>query len=114
MNLKHHVPLANAGISMSMAFSTLCTDGLTMLMVVRVRGKESRASLASLAALVFARRTCRVPAIGGGEDDGPAINAAFKECSKHSKIVLDKYYVVDTLLLTKDLDDVKIELSGTG
>ena len=64
-------------------------------------------------ALVNGRCTCRVPAIGGGEDDGPAINAAFKKCSKNAKIVLDKYYVVDTLLVTKDLDDVEIELSGT-
>ncbi|KAM5537637.1 hypothetical protein V8D89_008715 [Ganoderma adspersum] len=74
----------------------------------------------SLGALAFARvnpprpqKTCNVPAIGGGEDDGPAILAAFKECSRDAKIVLDKYYVVDTLLLTKDLDNVEIELSGT-
>lgn len=60
------------------------------------------------------QKTCNVPAIGGGEDDGPAILAAFKECSRDAKIVLDKYYVVDTLLLTKDLDNVQIELSGTG
>ena len=71
-------------------------------------------TLACLAALAIARRTCKVPAIGGGEDDGPAINAAFKRCAKKSRVVLNKYYVVDTLLLTKDLDDVEIELSGTG
>ncbi len=71
-------------------------------------------TLALLAALALARRTCKVPAIGGGEDDGPAINAAFKRCAKKSRVVLDKYYVVDTLLLTEDLDDVQIELSGTG
>ncbi|KAH9941722.1 pectin lyase-like protein [Epithele typhae] len=59
------------------------------------------------------RKTCSVPAIGGGEDDGPTINKVFKTCSTHSRIVLDKYYVVDTLLLTKDLNDVEIELSGT-
>ncbi len=77
--------------------------------------------LLSLGAFVFAhghpprpQKTCNVPAIGGGEDDGPAILAAFKECSRNAKIVLDKYYVVDTLLLTKDLENVQIELSGTG
>ncbi|TBU59413.1 pectin lyase-like protein [Dichomitus squalens] len=59
------------------------------------------------------QKTCHVPAIGGGEDDGPAILAAFKECSKNAKIVLDKYYVVDTLLLTKGLENVDVELSGT-
>ncbi|KAI0642765.1 pectin lyase-like protein [Trametes meyenii] len=60
------------------------------------------------------RKTCRVPAIGGGEDDGPAINAAFERCARNAKIVLDKYYVVDTLLLTRGLQNVEIELSGTG
>ncbi|OJT08832.1 hypothetical protein TRAPUB_259 [Trametes pubescens] len=70
-------------------------------------------ALVLLSALAVARRTCKVSAIGGGEDDGPAINAAFERCSKNAKVVLDKYYVVDTLLLTKDLDDVEVELSGT-
>ena len=72
----------------------------------------------TLISLVLARRpqpkTCVVPAIGGGEDDGPAILAAFKECSRNAKIVLDKYYVVDTLLLTENLENVEVELSGTG
>ncbi|KAI0763430.1 pectin lyase-like protein [Trametes elegans] len=69
-----------------------------------------------VASVAFAhdlKKTCVVPAIGGGEDDGPAINAAFERCSHSSKIVLDKYYVVDTLLLAKDLYNVEIELSGT-
>ncbi|KAH9852246.1 pectin lyase-like protein [Lenzites betulinus] len=70
-------------------------------------------ALIFLASISAARRTCKVEAIGGGEDDGPAINAAFERCSKNAKVVLDKYYVVDTLLLTKGLDDVEIELSGT-
>lgn len=71
-------------------------------------------SLAFLSLGRSTRKVCKVPAIGGGEDDGPAINEAFKQCSKHGKVVLDKYYVVDTLLLTEDLDDVEVELSGTG
>ncbi|KAI0325169.1 pectin lyase-like protein [Cubamyces sp. BRFM 1775] len=59
------------------------------------------------------RKTCEVSAKGAGQDDGPTINAVFKKCSRNSKIVLDKYYVVDTLLLTEKLDNVEIELSGT-
>ena len=70
-------------------------------------------TLTALAALALGRRTCKVPAIGGGEDDGPAINTAFKRCATKSKIVLDKYYVVDTLLMAENLNDVEIELSGT-
>ena len=31
----------------------------------------------------------------------------------NGKVVLDKYYSVDSLLLTTGLDDVEIELSGT-
>ena len=72
------------------------------------------AFLASLALGRNTRKVCNVPAIGGGEDDGPTINHIFKQCASHSKIVLDKYYVVDTLLLTENLNDVEIELSGTG
>ena len=77
-------------------------------------------ALASLAAVSLAhnthntRKTCEVPAKGAGQDDGPTINSVFKKCSHNSKIVLDKYYVVDTLLLTQNLDNVEIELSGTG
>ena len=70
-------------------------------------------TLTALAALALGRRTCKVPAIGGGEDDGPAMNAAFKKCGTKSRIVLDKYYVVDTLLMAENLNDVEIELSGT-
>ncbi|KAI9065287.1 glycoside hydrolase family 28 protein [Trametes sanguinea] len=79
-------------------------------------------ALVSLAALCFAhntgngggsRKTCEVPAKGAGQDDGPTINSVFKKCSRNSKIVLDKYYVVDTLLQTEGLDNVEIELSGT-
>ena len=63
---------------------------------------------------VSARLSCKVPHLGGGQDDGPAINAAFRRCAKHGKIVLDQYYLVDSLLFTTGLDDVEIELSGTG
>ncbi|KAI0828649.1 pectin lyase-like protein [Trametes gibbosa] len=70
-------------------------------------------ALILLVGISAARRSCKVKAIGGGEDDGPAINAAFERCSKNAKIVLDKYYVVDSLLHASGLDDVEIELSGT-
>ncbi|PSR76762.1 hypothetical protein PHLCEN_2v8214 [Hermanssonia centrifuga] len=46
-------------------------------------------------------------------DDGPAINAAFQKCARGGKVVLDKFYIVDSLLFTTDLHDVEIELSGT-
>ena len=72
--------------------------------------------LAVLCTVASARLSCkvRIPNLGGGRDDGPAINAAFQRCAKNGKVVLDKYYLVDTLLFTTGLDDVEIELSGTG
>ena len=70
--------------------------------------------LLSLSVVASARLSCKVPHLGGGRDDGPAINAAFKRCARNGKVVLNEYYLVDTLLLTTDLDDVEIELSGTG
>jgi len=69
--------------------------------------------LTSLAAVASARLTCTVKPLGGGQDDGPNILAAFKRCAKKGRVTLDKYYVVDTLLLTTGLDDVEIELTGT-
>jgi len=60
-----------------------------------------------------ARLDCNVAHLGGGRDDGPAINAAFERCAKNGKVVLDQYYSVDSLLFTTGLDDVEIELSGT-
>ena len=72
-------------------------------------------TLLSLACLsvTSARLSCKVPHLGGGRDDGPAINAAFKRCAKNGKVVLDQYYLVDSLLFTVGLDDVEVELSGT-
>lgn len=57
---------------------------------------------------------CEVKALGGGQDDGPNINVAFRTCSNNSIIVLNGYYVVDTLLFTTNLSNVDIVLSGTG
>lgn len=70
------------------------------------------ALLATFVATATARLSCKVPSLGGGQDDGPAINAAFKRCAKNGKVTLDKYYLVDSLLFTTGLDDVEIELSG--
>ena len=67
----------------------------------------------ALPTLTLARLTCTVKPLGGGQDDGPNILSAFKRCAKNGHITLDKYYVVDTLLLTEELDNVEIELSGT-
>lgn len=49
----------------------------------------------------------------GGQDDGPNILKAFSECARNGKVVLDKYYVVDTLLMMTGLKNVEIELTGT-
>ncbi|KIJ62473.1 glycoside hydrolase family 28 protein [Hydnomerulius pinastri MD-312] len=56
--------------------------------------------------------TCTVVPLGGGQDDGPNILSAFSQCNNGGTIVLDKYYVVNTLLVHDPLQDVKIELSG--
>ena len=71
-------------------------------------------ALVTFAAITSARLTCTVKPLGGGQDDGPNILSAFKRCAKNGRIKLDRYYVVDTLLLTEGLDDVEVELSGTG
>lgn len=68
---------------------------------------------ASLVVAVSARLSCIVKALGGGQDDGPNILKAFDRCKSKGKVILDQYYVIDTLLLTTGLDDVEIELSGT-
>lgn len=59
------------------------------------------------------RPQCVVNGLGGGQDDGPNILAAFQQCKNGGKVVLADYYSVDTLLLVTDLQDVEIELSGT-
>lgn len=72
--------------------------------------------LLAITRAIFAQTTnrCAVKALGGGQDDGPNINAAFRTCSNNSIITLDGYYVVDTLLFTTNLNNVDIVLSGTG
>lgn len=72
--------------------------------------------LVALLAFTCARKpkVCIVKAIGGGQDDGPNINAAFKRCSTDARVILDGYYVVDTLFFTINLKNVDILLSGTG
>ncbi|EIW74312.1 hypothetical protein CONPUDRAFT_133182 [Coniophora puteana RWD-64-598 SS2] len=57
--------------------------------------------------------TCRVVPLGGGQDDGPNILDAFSTCSSGATVVLDSYYVVNTVLITTGLQDVSVELSGT-
>ncbi|EIN05315.1 hypothetical protein PUNSTDRAFT_146014 [Punctularia strigosozonata HHB-11173 SS5] len=67
----------------------------------------------SVAGPAVAVLTCKVKALGAGQDDGPNILAAFERCGKNGRITLDEYYVVDTLLLTTGLKNVEIDLSGT-
>ncbi|PCH35371.1 glycoside hydrolase family 28 protein [Wolfiporia cocos MD-104 SS10] len=76
-----------------------------------LRGLVATLSLAT-AALAY-DRVCTVVPLGRGQDDGPAINSAFKECSENAAIVLDGYYSVNTLLLNEGLKHVDIILSGT-
>ena len=59
-------------------------------------------------------QTCTVSPIGGGQDDGPNIIYAFNACRSGGTIVLDQYYVVNTVLVITGLQDVSIELSGVG
>jgi len=71
-------------------------------------------TLISLAASALAWDTvCAVKPLGGGQDDGPNINAAFEECSNNAAIILDGYYSVNTLLMAEGLSHVDIVLSGT-
>lgn len=58
-------------------------------------------------------KICAVQPLGGGRDDGPSINQAFKDCSENAAIILDSYYSVNTLLLAEGLSHVDIVLSGT-
>ena len=68
--------------------------------------------LLTAAMLAVADPECKVR-VSPGADAGPAINEAFKRCSRHAKVTLDGFYTVNTLLLTTNLTDVEVELSGT-
>jgi len=57
--------------------------------------------------------TCTVVPVAAGGDDGPSILSAFAQCGQNGKIILDKYYSVNTVLNTTGLKNVEIELSGT-
>ena len=57
---------------------------------------------------------CTVKPVGGGQDDGPNTIHAFDACKSGGTIVLDQYYVVNTVLVITGLQDVKIKLSGVG
>ena len=71
--------------------------------------------LLALALVVSANKECHVhhSAIGADGDAGPAINAAFQNCSRHGKVILDGFYTVNTLLFTTNLTGVEVQLSGT-
>jgi galacturan 1,4-alpha-galacturonidase len=63
--------------------------------------------------IATARLSCVVKGLGGGQDDGPNILAAFQRCKNNGRVTLADYYSVDTLLMTTGLNDVEVELSGT-
>jgi len=64
------------------------------------------------ASVVKVNNTCTVVPVPSGGDDGPSILSAFAQCGQNGKIVLDKYYSVNTVLNTTGLNNVSIELSG--
>ncbi|EGN97570.1 glycoside hydrolase family 28 protein [Serpula lacrymans var. lacrymans S7.3] len=78
------------------------------------------ALLAAVAPLTYAASanvqvgggTCTVVPLGGGQDDGPNILDAFSQCASGGTVVLNEYYVVNTVLVTTGLKNVNIELSG--
>lgn len=63
--------------------------------------------------LTITGNTCHVRAKGAGQDDGPTILEAFSLCNRDSNILLDGYYVVNTVLNTTGLINVQVQLSGT-
>lgn len=70
------------------------------------------ATLALHSSFSRARQTCQVASSVAGKDAGPAILSAFQTCGKGGKILLDGYYLVDTVLQTTG-NGIEIELSGT-
>jgi galacturan 1,4-alpha-galacturonidase len=82
--------------------------------IMRTQSFRALVAAIALASPALTALTCKVKALGGGQDDGPNILAAFERCGKNGRITLDEYYVVDTLLLTTGLENVEIDLSGTG
>lgn len=70
------------------------------------------ALLVASIALAQARKTCQVASSVAGKDAGPRILDAFRSCSDGGKILLDGYYLVDTVLDTTG-HNIEIELSGT-
>ncbi|GJJ10571.1 hypothetical protein Clacol_004798 [Clathrus columnatus] len=63
--------------------------------------------------LTITGNTCHVRAKGAAQDDGPTILDAFSLCNNNHEILLDEYYVVNTVMNTTGLSNVQIQLSGT-
>lgn len=61
-----------------------------------------------------ARRTCVVNPSGSEHvDDAPAIVKAFKDCSRHGRVIfLPTKYYVNSVMEIKGLEDVKIDIHG--
>ena len=59
-------------------------------------------------------RRCIVPASNNGEDDSPAILAAFEKCRTNALIVFQNTtYHIGTVMKVTDLENVNIEIHGT-
>ncbi|PSN61898.1 polygalacturonase [Corynespora cassiicola Philippines] len=59
-------------------------------------------------------RRCIVPASNNGEDDSPAILAAFEKCRTNALIVFQNTtYHIGTVMKFTDLENVNIEIHGT-
>lgn len=70
--------------------------------------------LAASPSVVVDGHTCTVVPLGGGQDDAPSILDAFRSCGSGGTVVLDKYYVVNTVLVITGVRNVSIVLSGVG
>ncbi|KAL1868763.1 hypothetical protein Plec18167_008068 [Paecilomyces lecythidis] len=59
--------------------------------------------------------TCVVPAHGNGEDDSPAIKAAFESCGSNGHIIFaeNNTYSIQQVLQLHNLSNVQIDLRGT-
>lgn len=60
-------------------------------------------------------KTCVVPAHSNGEDDSPAIKAAFESCGSNGHIIFaeNNTYSIQQVLQLHNLSNVQIDLRGT-
>lgn len=95
--------LALAGSALATSSSFLSTSSSWPTDVAWLHAMQKRA----------ARKTCHVPALGGGQDDSSNIINAFSQCQNNSVIVLDGNYT-GTLVFIFPLCDNVIEIVLVG